>query len=455
MRIFLISSLLFVSFSGFSQTKSFRDIIDPQNEFREKDYSILIRELGSPEVLFDHNSSELFVPASLVKLVVAISVMGRDLNKETRLVAKTRSGKEKNQYRIFQLSGSGDPTFANPKFRREGDLERIVDSLLAWNAGTDSIFIEDEILTNSPVPGNWKYADMGNYYAAGLWTLNYQGNSFEVSFQQNSNPGNKCGIVSTVPEVLNFELENHVISGEKGSGDNAYIFGAPYATKMFINGTIPPGTGVFTIKGANPNPPAQLAADLRSLIQKRRLSNPVVLGTNTAREWIWLGEEAPYWSRNLTFEGPSDKKLIAQMLQKSDNLIAEFLFGFGSTNSLGEGQEIVDGSGLSRENRLKPKSVVRLLENLTGKERLELLGLLPVAGQTGTLSGRFKDTKLEGKIYAKTGSMSGVRCLAGYIVDEGEPTHAFCYMINTENNAHARELQKRMDKYLESLDLVP
>ena len=50
--------------------------------------------------------------------------------------------------------------------------------------------------------------------------------------------------------------------------------------------------------------------------------------------------------------------------------------------------------------------------------------------------------------------MSGVRCLAGFIVDDGKPTHVFCYMVNTESTAEAIELQKRMDNYLESLDLV-
>ena len=453
MRAGIFISIFLISQSAFSQsvTKS----IDPKGDFDPAQYGIMVLKLRNDSLIVDHNSSKSFIPASLVKLVTATGVLRRDLNTETIIKAKTCTGNKKHQYRIFQISGTGDPTFCSPRFGRKRDLARIVDSLVSWKAGQDSIFIENEALMSSPVPGDWKYADLGNYYAAGLWTLNYQDNRFKVVFRQQSSPGMKCRIERTIPENLPFRLKNNVLAGHPGSGDNAYIFGGPYSTRLYINGTIPPGNETFTIKGAHPEPPEQIARDLRDLLKKRKLNSPVVVGTNKAKKWIWLGQETPYWTRNLTLRGPSTQKMLGLMLKKSDNLLAEYLYHKGNSKPKGEGIKVVDGSGLSKENRLNPKWVVRLLSDLLDSEKRELCESLPVGGESGTLSKRFKDTKLESRVYAKTGSMSGVQCLAGYIVENEMPTYAFCYMINTEKNIDAQVLQNRMDKYLESLDLVP
>lgn len=76
----------------------------------------------------------------------------------------------------------------------------------------------------------------------------------------------------------------------------------------------------------------------------------------------------------------------------------------------------VDGSGLSRSNRLKPRTLVALLQTMTTTDTTGLFyDTLPVAGVTGTLVNRFHNTQVQGRLRAKTGTLSGVRALSGYL----------------------------------------
>lgn len=133
--------------------------------------------------------------------------------------------------------------------------------------------------------------------------------------------------------------------------------------------------------------------------------------------------------------------LVTQMLLNSDNTLAEFLMrassveaGFtGGADSIQQlvlstvnthgvdltGGEFIDGSGESNKNLLPPRAMVSLVEQIFGGDpKLAIIGdALPVAGQTGTLSGRFagKAAVARGHVQAKTGWINGVYALAGQI----------------------------------------
>src|SRR4029079_4625475 len=76
-----------------------------------------------------------------------------------------------------------------------------------------------------------------------------------------------------------------------------------------------------------------------------------------------------------------------------------------------------DGSGLSRYDYVTADALVAILAHVQGDERLRqpFEASLPIAGRDGTLSNRMKGTAAEGNARAKTGSMSNVRALSGYV----------------------------------------
>ncbi|MHB8997684.1 MAG: D-alanyl-D-alanine carboxypeptidase/D-alanyl-D-alanine endopeptidase [Armatimonadota bacterium] len=111
-----------------------------------------------------------------------------------------------------------------------------------------------------------------------------------------------------------------------------------------------------------------------------------------------------------------------------------------------EGCRFVDGSGLSRENRLTPRFVVSLLQHMRTESEWagSFVHTLPVAGLDGTLKKRMKGTAAEGTVRAKTGFLTGACCLSGYVDRNGQRL-VFSIMMNnhTADGDTMRAVQNR------------
>jgi D-alanyl-D-alanine carboxypeptidase/D-alanyl-D-alanine-endopeptidase (penicillin-binding protein 4) len=96
-----------------------------------------------------------------------------------------------------------------------------------------------------------------------------------------------------------------------------------------------------------------------------------------------------------------------------------------------ESWQLVDGSGLSRRNVLAPDAVVGTLERMYDASGASpWMTALPVAGRDGTLENRMRGTGGENNIRAKTGTMSNIRSLAGYVRTLDGETLVFAIMVN-------------------------
>lgn len=130
-------------------------------------------------------------------------------------------------------------------------------------------------------------------------------------------------------------------------------------------------------------------------------------------------------------------EIVDEMLQQSDNVLAECLarqvaLARGQPASFAGavvavrqvlpeiGTGMVDGSGLSRDDRLTPAALTTVLQLITNTDRLRgAIELLPVGGWDGTLAGRFlgpQATAAAGLVRAKTGTLTGVSTLAGTVL---------------------------------------
>lgn len=137
--------------------------------------------------------------------------------------------------------------------------------------------------------------------------------------------------------------------------------------------------------------------------------------------------------------------VINEMLVNSDNNTAEILLKHIGLSARGEGStaqglEVVrallrewgvtaeyrDGSGLSSANKLGCETVSSLLDRVKG----DLPGLLAVAGRSGTLRESFSGSPLEGRLVGKTGTLSGVKALAGYVPVDGDDPVRFVLLMN-------------------------
>jgi D-alanyl-D-alanine carboxypeptidase len=161
---------------------------------------------------------------------------------------------------------------------------------------------------------------------------------------------------------------------------------------------------------------------------------------------------APWGTELARLEPPPLAGDIAFTLKQSQNLHAELMLrrlgattGTGSaadgvavidqmllsTGAARTGWDFSDGSGMSTYNRVSPRLVTRFLVWTTHQPWGDTFRTaLPVGGVDGTLSRRFAGTPLEGKIFAKTGSLSAVNALAGFMVAKSGRTLAFAAYVN-------------------------
>jgi D-alanyl-D-alanine carboxypeptidase/D-alanyl-D-alanine-endopeptidase (penicillin-binding protein 4) len=101
-----------------------------------------------------------------------------------------------------------------------------------------------------------------------------------------------------------------------------------------------------------------------------------------------------------------------------------------------DGQQLVDGSGLSRRNVVSPETILTVLRQMydpTGTS--PFMTGLPIAGIDGSLEGRMRRTAAEGTLRAKTGTMTNVRSLAGYVTTRDGEVLAFVVMVNNFEGA--------------------
>jgi D-alanyl-D-alanine carboxypeptidase/D-alanyl-D-alanine-endopeptidase (penicillin-binding protein 4) len=94
-------------------------------------------------------------------------------------------------------------------------------------------------------------------------------------------------------------------------------------------------------------------------------------------------------------------------------------------------QQLVDGSGLSRRDTVAAEAILAVLRRMHDPSGASaFVAALPVAGVDGTLSGRMRNTPAAGNVRAKTGTMSNIRSMAGYVKTRDGETLAFVVMVN-------------------------
>ncbi len=116
---------------------------------------------------------------------------------------------------------------------------------------------------------------------------------------------------------------------------------------------------------------------------------------------------------------------------------------------------LADGSGLSRKNAATPRFFVELLRVMYFSPNHDLFYTsLPVAGISGTLRNRMRQTPAQGTVHAKTGTLNGVRALSGYINHPLYGPLAFSILANSPSQSGST-LVSSIDRIVLQLSTLP
>jgi D-alanyl-D-alanine carboxypeptidase/D-alanyl-D-alanine-endopeptidase (penicillin-binding protein 4) len=112
---------------------------------------------------------------------------------------------------------------------------------------------------------------------------------------------------------------------------------------------------------------------------------------------------------------------------------------------------LYDGSGMSPDDRVAPRAFTRLLTYAARQPWGQAWrNTLPIAGVDGTLQGRFKNSPLQGKMWAKTGTLNEVNALSGYLAAASGRTLAFSILVNGRRPGSSAEAQA-VDRIAEAI----
>lgn len=429
--------------------------------------SVMVRNLRTGEVVEEYRAHHVVPPASVMKLLTtgaALEILGSGYRFTTEL-AYTGTIEHGVLYGNLYIRGCCDPSLGG-KNQSRSFLNRWVKAI--QDAGILSIegavIADMSMLDADAINPNWLMEDAANYYAPGIFAINYLNNTLNIVLR--SGPvGSVAGVVRTEPEIRGLQFINHVRCTDIAY-DGAYVHGMPYSNERYLTGAVPSNLGTFGVRSDIPNPGLLLAQDL--------LGRLLSAGINVSNPATYVAEFAPK-NRTLIYEHRSDSlgAIIAETNIHSNNLYAESLFRYlgtqyavpGTVHNSQEflrdfwrkrgvnisGALIKDGCGLAPQDAVSAETFVQLLTYMSRSAYWkEWYGSLPISGRTGTLKSLCAGTVLEGRIHAKSGTIAGTKNFAGYIEMPNGDRLAFAILINSAPGK-AKNIQTVIQKYLLAL----
>ena len=446
--------LTFLTISAFSQEKSSETFLG-DSSLAHASVSLCVADAVSGELIIDYNSGVSLAPASVMKLITsaaALELLGPEYTFKTRIGYTGKINKRFGRLKgNIIITGGGDPALGSQYFadHYKDFLTNCIAEIkkLGIKRIRGKVITDDSYYDYQPVPSKWLWEDEGNYYGAGAYGLSVFDNSYEIHFRTKSD--SSLPVIKTiVPDECRFDLTNFLMAS--GATDEGNVFAAPYSHYGWLAGTIPVNQDDFVLKASITDPPllfskvftANLKKDgvkisgdpctIRS-DQKNKPTGVVPVTEIASPRLAEIIDVLNHESVNLYAE-----HLIKELGKKFKNdgstasgvkVILEFLKNSGIDTN---GMFIEDGSGLSPLDAVNSKAMTGLLLYMKNKGKYfsEFYSSLPEAGKEGTLKNHFSDPLFEGRMRAKSGSMTRVRSYAGYLTALSGKKFIFCIIVN-------------------------
>ena len=404
-----------------------------RDEVKHAAIGVCVKNVETGQIVYEHNPQMALRPASVVKLLSSALALKREGDSLTYTTKFFYTG-EIDEGRLFGnivIQAGGDPTLDSKYFPKACFIDSLVSKVV--NLGIKrihgNIIVETEGEPAS-IPGSWPWEDVANYYGALYHSFNYRDNTYTINLKSGK-PGTQTKIVSVVPSVPGIKLRNEVMASVKNVND-AWIYGGPEAATLLIQGTIPANRSSFAVKGAMHHPDACFRAEL----EKRLKEKGVLLDKQRIEE----GERHAL----LSLDSPFLKDIVYYTNKNSVNLFAEALGELISPTDYARtvkvelshigidscGITLKDASGLSPANAVPAEVFTDLLIWAKGHLSDAFVSSLPRGNVDWGLRVYSDHPVLRENVIAKTGSMSGVRALAGYLKNQKGETLAFTILVN-------------------------
>jgi D-alanyl-D-alanine carboxypeptidase/D-alanyl-D-alanine-endopeptidase (penicillin-binding protein 4) len=416
-------------------------------------WGVEVKSLDTGKVLYSLNARKLMMPASNMKVVTlaaAADILGWDYRFRTSLetAAPVENGVLKGD---LVVRGGGDPTINTRDNRAAALFDEWAAVLKAQGiAKVDGAIVGDDNAFDDAWLGqgwSWDYLQYG--YAAPVGALELNENIAKLSVR----PG-----AAGAPAVLELtagsglRLSNRATTGAPKSDATIDFERRSNDTVLEVTGSLAADAEPASREVAVVNPTIYFAQGLKDALIARGIE---VSGGALDADELAAAPAAEGRRLLVQSQSPALRDIAAVMMRVSQNLYAETLLkaagtangqvgstegGRAAARRVFAGWNIppstyvqADGSGLSRYDFVTAEMLVTILERMFRDPRHHdpFVATLPIAGKDGTISTRMKNTRAEGNAAAKTGSISNVRALSGYVRTRDGETLVFSMLANS------------------------
>jgi serine-type D-Ala-D-Ala carboxypeptidase/endopeptidase (penicillin-binding protein 4) len=452
-------------------------------------FAVKIVSLDTGNVVYEQNANKFVRPASNMKLYTVAAALDRltpDYHFITTVYAKEPLDKDTIKGDLI-VYGRGDPSIA-ARFN-DGDyfkgINDLADRIVA--AGVKRVkgdLVGDESYFNgAPLGGGWEWEDLTWSYGAQVSALSVNDNAIDL----NVKPGDKVGApcyITTGPPATFMTIANRATTSARGSKSELNIYRGLGANTLEITGSLPLGDSGFLSSVAIPDPALAFVSMLRDALMKRgvkfdgrvrsvdaRLGASIVPTPLMAPAQSTNAPQQPAVAEIASMQSPPFNLIAAQTLKPSQNLYTELILRtLGKLRIIPSGQPVSsrpsqsdeesgleavrdflrqagaaesdlvlsDGSGLSRNDMISANTTVQLLTFMSKHRFAQAFReALPIAGVDGTLRTRMRGTPAEGNLRAKTGTLSSVASLSGYVTTAAGEHLVFSMVLNNYADANA------------------
>ena len=430
------------------------------------------------KVIAEWNSNLPMLTASTMKTIttgVGLNLLGPDFKFSTKVAYSGEISDEGILTGDIYIIGGGDPTLGS-----SDEVAFDIDSIFGvWKAGLEkagikevrgNIVADDSYFTRELIPDSWRWGNRGADNGGGTSGLCFHENTQEFMLTPGAEASDSVKIDIIYPIIPGQEVINNLKTGEAGTGDRSWYYLDDITRTAQYAGSIAADKGPVKSVNSSRFPHLSCAWHFGEFLSENGIkTDGAVMDINDAPKGVERRVVAETYSPELI-------KIINVTNRISNNLFAETILktigkvatGVGSYDSarVALSRELKkmgvdtygftqsDGSGLSRENYVSPKFFCNYYTAMQENDNFALFfGSLPVPGKEGTLKSVLKNEpdSVKGKIHAKSGSLSSVRCYAGY-VEGGEKNGLIKFAILTNNYAaYTSQMQPKIEGFLKAL----
>ncbi|MGH7799922.1 MAG: D-alanyl-D-alanine carboxypeptidase/D-alanyl-D-alanine endopeptidase [Thermodesulfobacteriota bacterium] len=441
--LFSVIALLFFCQIVFSKSNPeyYHKILQsiPKEALSNGRLGVVVKSLTTDELIFQYNPDKLFVPASNVKVLTSVTALSI-LKPDYRFKTEFYSGGDVTKGVIhggLYIKGYGDPTLSTQH------LETIAEEFksLGVKEIKGGIIVDGTYFDNVRYGKGWKEKWKGDVFSPPISALSLNYNTFHIKVYPS-----KIGRIPTIvlePKGTNVNVINKAITTNKGGRLSAVWLEGGKTIKL--DGSISRRTPSYTLEVTTRNPALYVGSAFKRILEDAGIRVegyvtmgdvpdwPVVLYTHFSDPLYLIIAEFNKNSVNIIGENII-KTLGAKVIgepgtwEKGTLVVSNFLHEIGIKDSF----EIFDGSGLSLLNRVSPNAITDVLEYAYNNQviSLKFLNSLSIGGVDGTLKKRFRRSEVEGRVIAKTGHLSNVSALSGYLFTKSGDVLVFSILSN-------------------------